>query len=290
MKYIIVILSVIMLSSCEDFFETTLELETPAFESQLVLSAVLNSNETLRKIAITETVSLNEEPLEGFVNNASAQLFYPDGSSYLFDPNNSSDPWYYYNYFTECPEFTQMGTYRLSVSDSKGRTATSEAELPPLVEVLSATYSADGGKDESGNDVSAVDILINDPAGEENYYKIGLNSNRTNSTNSIYLESSDPSISESRNYQHLIVSDAQFDGKQYRLRITFDQYEGERSESFTLLFSSISKDQYKFDKILESAGENQDNPFTTPVQLHTNVVGGLGLFALEQVQEIAVPK
>lgn len=290
MKYILAILAVVILSSCEDFFETTLELETPEFESQLVLSAVLNSNETDRRILLTETVSLNDDARDGYINDATIQLQYPDGDTFLFENIDFSDPFISYNYWADCPEFDQEGTYTMTASDNKGRVATGKVELPPSVLVISATYVADGGKDEFGDDVSAIDILIDDPAGEENFYKLGLWGNNPNSQGTISIESNDPSTSESRNYLNLIVSDTQFDGQQYRLRILFNQNEGSNNSSFLLQFSSISKDQYRFDKILESASENAENPFTTPVQLHTNIDGGIGLFAIERVQEIFVPK
>ncbi len=277
------------LSSCEDFFETTLELDPPEFKSQLVLSAVLNSNETLREVALTHTVGLNSDPLKAYVEDADIELTYPDGTAYIFDHLGASTQVISYNYILGCPEFTQEGTYKIKAT-SRGREVSAEVELPKKAIIQSVKYEEDGGVGEFGDDYAAIDIIIEDESGAANYYKIGLFGVTPQRESSIRLISADPSIQESRNYLNVIVSDAQFDGEDYRLRVLFRTYEDEQAESFKLIFSSISKDQYRFDRLLVSHSENEDNPFTSPVQLHTNIDGGLGIFAIENVSEIDVPK
>ena len=52
---------IVVFTSCEDFFETTLELDPPDYEKTLVLGAILNTELNTQRIMLTETVGLDEE-------------------------------------------------------------------------------------------------------------------------------------------------------------------------------------------------------------------------------------
>jgi len=294
MKYTNYILAVFLLctmASCEDFFETTLELEEPEFESQLVLSAVFNSNEINRRVLLTETVGLNENNLRNkIVENAEILLTDPDGNQYNFGLINGA-PVDGYSHIHYTPEFTQEGTYSISASTNDGRIVTSSTTLLPEPKIVSAGYVENGGQDEFGNQQEAIDIIIDDDVETENFYKITVG--RTfldGATGQDYITSLDPSTSESSIFNALISSDVQYNGEQYRIRVLMDNFLQDNTLNFTVSLSNISKDQFRFDKILSSAQENEDNPFTSPVQLHTNMEGGLGLFAIERMKEIEVEK
>lgn len=294
-KYIIVVLSFLTLCSCEDFFETTLELELPEFESQVVVSGVFDSDRIERELQLSQTLGLNEDPFseESLIKNANIVLTYPDGQAYTFEEVDPFGVYARFNYEVDCPMFTQEGIYTIKASVPDGREAMATALLPQLPIISSTKYEENAGSGQFDREYSSIDIIINDSLGEENFYKFsvrGIIESTTSSSSLIRLRSRDPSGSESRNNHSLIVSDQQFDGQEYKFRALFDKSEGDDMQSFLLEVSQISKDQYKFDKTLSSAQENNDNPFTSPVQLHTNIEGGLGIFALERKIEIDVEK
>jgi len=58
--------------------------------------------------------------------------------------------------------------------------------------------------------------------------------------------------------------------------------------SITVQLAGISADQYRYDRLISNYQENDGNPFTSPVQLHTNVEGGQGLFAIENITSFDV--
>jgi|GEM_PF-2135410 len=294
MKYINYIFAILLLctmASCEDFFETTLELEEPEFESQLALSAVFNSNETNRRVLLTETVGLNENNLRNkVIEDANISLTAPDGNEYSFELINSA-PVDGYSHITYTPTFTQEGTYFISASTPDGRSVTSTTTLLPKPKIVSAVYVENGGQDEFGSEQEAIDIIIDDELEAENFYKITVERNYIDGFKGDgYITSLDPSTSQSAIFNAILSSDAQYNGEEYRIRILMDKFFQDNTLSFTVSLSNISKDQHRFDKILLSAAENRDNPFTTPVQLHTNMEGGLGLFAIERMIEIDVEK
>ena len=267
------------------------ELEEPAFESQLVLSAVFNSNEINRRVLLTETVGLNENNLrDKVVENAEISLTTPDGNQYNFNLIDGA-PVDGYSHILYTSKFNQKGTYLISASTNDGRIVNSSTTLLSEPKVVSAEYVENGGQDEFGNQQEAIDIIIDDDVETENFYKITVGRIFQNGAiGQDYITSLDPSTSQSSIFNALISSDVQYNGEQYRIRILMDNFLQDNTLSFMVSLSNISKDQFRFDKILSSAQENEDNPFTSPVQLHTNMEGGLGIFAIERMIEIEVEK
>jgi len=277
-RLMILILLMTTLVSCEDFFETTLDLEVPDIEPQLVLGAALRNNTTSATVQLAETVDLNTDVEEGFINDAAITLTFPTGEKYEFD-NVQTDG----SYLANTPPPTAPGTYQIRATTPDGRTISSQAELPAKPDILEVSFEENGGKDEFGSDRSAVDITFQDVPDQVNYYKVRLCIETDTRTICPGLQSNDPSALESANYLDLIVSDAQFDGQEYRLRVLFYVFFEEDINSITVEYSGISADQYRYDRLLYSYEENDGNPFTSPVQLNTNVEGGQGLFAIENI-------
>lgn len=286
-KHLMILILLIAFSSCEDFFETTLELELPEYEEQVVISAVLD-NLDKRELLLTKTVGINDDEYDSNIDEATIKLFSTNGIVYLFEneiinTNFSSAPNYH---LKDAVDFIPGETYNIEVTTKEGKVATAKSKMPPTPKLISAKYRASGGTTIDGDKLDAIDVVFQDTPDFENFYRIKL-SYKEGGLNSLYLESNDPSAEESADFISLILRDTQFDGEEYRIQILFRAYSNNEFEveDLVLEFKSITEDQYKFDKILNNFYDNEDNPFNSATQLYTNVENGIGLFALENSVE-----
>lgn len=152
-----------------------------------------------------------------------------------------------------------------------------------------------------------------DPQEVENFYRIKLTvvdylANGIRVNNYQYFGSDDPvfkTTSEEGIFgeldggsyrQNYIFSDALFNGKEYGLKVFTDFFTYNYTEStspkdedpnnpnklvkkeLVLELQSISKSYYLYLKTLEASNGNDIGLFSEPVQIHNNIVGGIGLF------------
>lgn len=286
-KFLLIFVALTIFSSCEDFFETTIELELPEFEEQVVISAIFD-NVDKKGLLLTKTVGINEDKEDSKVGQATIKLFSSSGDEYLFEENEfvtiySSDPNYLLD---ESVTFVPGESYNIEVTTKEGVVATAVSQMPQTPQLISAKYRATGGTSIDGDKLDAIDVIFKDEPDVENFYKIKL-SYKEGGLNSIYLESNDPVAEESADFISLILSDSQFDGEEYRIQILFRTFSSNEFEveDLVLEFKAITEEQYKFDKILNNFIENDDNPFNSATQLYTNVENGIGLFAIENSVE-----
>ncbi|MEM9546090.1 MAG: DUF4249 family protein [Bacteroidota bacterium] len=286
--FFIVLLSLSAIS-CESFFETSLELEEPLFETQLNINAIVDNVDNSQKIIISKTIGLNERLDSSIVGDADVRITNPDGEHCVFELSSlfpSS-----FNYRSICPSFEPNIEYTIRVDVPRENLAgTATAIMPVDVNFTDVIYEEMGGLDNDGNEVSAVDLIINDPPGISNFYKFRLFVN--DNTRNIYfgLDSNDALVRESADFSSVILSDNQFDGEEYKLRLLFSNFYGKSilEDGLTLQASTISEDQFEFDKRLNQYLENTDNPFATVTQLYDNIDGGIGIFAIQNTKLIEV--
>ena len=283
--------------SCEDFFETTLELEEPPFVELLVVNSIL-TNLTLEesRALVSKTIGLSDQEEESLVTDAEVKITFPDNTLYILNalPEIKLYSYYQYNYEGTIPELTAGKQYKIQVS-SEEKSVTAQVKMPYASKLISAVYMENGGLDADGDEVSAIDIIIDDTPNEENYYKIGALKITDGYAQELYLTTTNSFALESATYQDLIIKDEQFDGKEFKLRLQFNDYDfyyGQQPQpaEYKVIMKSISKAQFDHDRILHSFFENNDNPFASPVQLASNIEGGLGLFALENTTIFDVEK
>jgi hypothetical protein len=286
MKYTYIILVSILLISCEDFFETTLDLEEPVFEEKLVVNSLL-TNLTLNesRALVSKTIGLNEPEENSLVSDAEVKIIYPDNSEYLLEYSSNANLYLGYNHEGQISELIAEQEYQIHVT-SEGKSVTAKATMPNSAKLLSAVYMENGGLNEDGDEVSAIDIIIDDAPDEINYYKIGAVINDDGYTQELYLDSNNAFAIESATYSDILIKDEQFNGEEFKLRLQFNDYFNYGSEpsfEYQVIVKSISKEQYDHDRMLYGYFENNDNPFASPVQLSSNIEGGLGLFAIENI-------
>jgi len=287
-KFIPIFIALLICSSCgEDFFETTLTVDPPPHEDQLVLHSFVKSNDTVMYVSLTKSTGIleNSDNFYGaeYINDATVELFENGTLKYSFTPTGDEP----FNYIVELNgEFGGEGNaYEIKATHDQLGTASAEQTMltPPVL--ISAVFDEDGGiPTDYGYDLNAIDIVIDDPEGE-NFYEVILVAEIENNIYSRYIESNDINASEGLN-QTILVDGASFDGKEYTLQIEtdFDWEEGLR-----VIVRSISKDWFLYSKSLYDFRDTQDfGIFAEPVTVHTNLTNGLGVFAMGAESRIPV--
>lgn len=294
------LLTILLLAtSCEDAFETTLDIDPPEFTPQLAVHAYGNTYDHTLTVSLTEAVSILEDSSADLYNEATVRLYKEDDLIYTLDNVEQDPSSSYYNYYNfEMPEgihiFELGATYRIEVKSDKYPTATATTIVPSDIIPMDVSIEEDAGSDIDGNEVSAVDITFIDDASVKNFYETALllfdgDVDPENNNFDINTESFDPVVEDGIRYD--IFNDNTFDGEEKNLEITFDTYylgELDNGRSLGLLWKVVSEDYYLFSKSADKNEETEDNPFATPVQIYSNVDNGIGIFSIANQRLIEV--
>jgi len=290
--YLVLAIGLVFTSSCgEDFFSTTLDIDSPEVEDILVTHAFLNVDSSQLSVWVSRTEdilsnSFDREHLEG------AQVTLDDdlNNSFLLDLSDTSIREYEINSIssdaneviltTQSPQFTEE--------------AIASQTVPSKTNVVSTKFIEDAGLDIGGDERSAVEVIFNDPLGEENFYEVFVSIRTTNDvTNdnirSTFTDSNDPIVSKGHDFYSVIFDDTTFDGQEKR--IDFSLYpisEANAENRVFITWRNITKDYFRFSKTLKSFQEQEDNPFSTPVQIFSNFENGHGIFSVYREQRLSV--
>ncbi len=302
-KYIIYILSSFLLLSCgENFFDSIVEVEVPAHESNLAITAHLSNLDDVSLVHVTHTVGILDNKNAVPIEDAQVEL-YSDGQllqtyqyrRFFVYVNFEGDTLTVDGYVNQAPkELAVNKRYELRVSTpTYGEIIATQPLIQPTP-IISGTYEENGISgifediDTNGNEddrAEEIAIKFQDNASEKNYYAVQATGYyETVTSNGIeefgepfYLTPVDPATEEGLN--GLILSDATFDGKEYELKMAaFGQTEDLKRIEVTLY--SITEDRYLYETTLINYQENDGNPFAEPVIIHENVSQGNGIFTM----------
>ncbi len=289
MKSRFLLLSVLLFASCNGF-EQVVNIELPEHTPALSLFAGFNAQDSILDVqlgqsahilASSQDLSLDVTPDISVFRNG--ELLTEDFFCQTGDC------------FALLPQILGAGQdeYRIELAAPGWETATATQRMPSKPIIKEIEIIPDGTIDEEGYPADAINILIQDPPDEENYYVISV------STTTYYLP--DPNNPQdtvfetygSTLYSNVdpifipvylsepltIFSDATFNGQSYWLR--FYNYGISGNESATIKLSGITKDGYLFYRSYAAYEESKYNPFAEPVIVHQNVENGHGIFFLQ---------
>jgi len=300
-KYFSYIISAFLLISCgEDFFDSVTEIEIPEHEPQLVLRAEFDATylEFSNLVELRHTLGILDSTEFEEINDAEVELYEDGILKSTFE--HLSESWYQ----GEIDNLEAGKTYTLKASSPTFGSVEASQEVPSKVQVIAATYEADGAVDRYGDRGDEVTIQFQDPAGETNYYLVNVSATyrfESPDTNFIidnyglYSSPVDPLLED---LNQLYLTDISFDGEMYttRIRVNLPQagtmnIEGARNlaaEKITAHLTSVSRDKYLFEKTFYAHRENDGNPFAEPVVIHENIEDGSGIFTLSVTDEFSV--
>jgi hypothetical protein len=275
LTYFLTAAAAIIFASCE----TVVDLDLPEQKPALVVNA-LTSPDSSFKVTVSHSISVLDNGTISRITNATVEL-YKDGS-FVETLTHSGDG----VYISPGGLLPLPGhEYMLKVSAPNYDAVSSTTPIPSAVQIVSAEIRDSVGQ-AFGYYTSEISLSFNDPAGRGNYYlaEMGIiDSAGYYNPFFIYPTTDESSSKESIGYG-IIMSDDLFDGKSYTLDAAFDSYlltywDSIPNSKVITTLKSISKDYYLYVKTKNLHYQSQGNPFAEPVQVHTNVEGGFGIFA-----------
>lgn len=293
MNKLFFVAALFVLFSCEKEIEYQGEGKAPL----LVLDGILE-NGSVPMVNVSRSVFFlsNSSISDASISDAEVKLTNVDaGTEYILSSSGNGD-------YLGTDDILPSTRYRIEVSHPDYETISSEIVTVKDI-VLSGIDSSSVGEDYEKR--YFVDLEFND-AQEANFYAVQLSAESEttyfDSNMSViyidttwmepYTSSSDPSI-DFRFNQFTFFNDVVFNGSTKFFQLDFSQYYidggntavgGWSSEQSTTvigyqgILKSLSEDTYKYFKSVQNNEANTPSPFSDPVNVHTNVKNGLGIF------------
>jgi len=292
---------ILLFASCEDFFETTLDIDPPEFEELLVIHAYANGRTNELEVSVAKSVGLLDSPSRSgndLINNAEVKLITESGTYTLQATTSDNFP---VNYVlpANTVEFVGGQTYTLEVIAEGFPTATAVSTMPLQATIGDIDFELDGPSD-GFDDYSSIEFTLSDPEGIENYYEsFFLERSVVNGQDffspSRYLDYLDPVMEEGLSYDSVQLRDDSFDGLDKSVQLLVDEWlaSGNNPDIFLIddlfvIFRDVSFAHYKYNVTAVQNNRTSENPFVSPVQVYTNIENGIGVFSMFQERRLKV--
>jgi hypothetical protein len=276
-------------ASCEDMFRgAVLEVELPEHQSQLAPYAFFKDTDSVLTVMVGKSVGILDTINPDVVYDATVEL-YKNGSlayTFIYEPLVRG----YQVDLGQAFNPTPGDEYELKVSATGFEPTSAKQIIPVPVLIDSFKYDAQGGVNQFGDPLDIFNVTFTDPAGIANFYEISgyLNIKYQSAFDTTFnYEYSYPVTFESKdpNFENGTLSDASFDGQKYTVRMeTYASFWGSNPDEFEitgkLYFRSTTPEYAQFISSLNNYWRAQDNPFSEPVLLYSNMSGGLGAFGI----------
>ena len=284
---------ILLLTGCSKQIEFTGD-ET---ESMIVLIAAPEADSLVSVRLTYSRFFLSQEPFRT-IDGASLQTEVngqPSGATFMQDSNQT---------YRSDLALREGDTLTLVVRSPDGKSATAGCRMPvrPAVEnltmesevLLNPTYYGYGTLFFS-QDID-FSLVLDDPAGKSNYYmvqayvvdsatgerrdcNVSIDDNllfEGNETEEVF----DLGMSVDYSYgEKVLFTDDRIDGQRHTVRGTIINAYGEESANIHVVVSTLSRDTYLYWVTLRAQQETggEMGLFSEPVQIHTNVQGGIGI-------------
>jgi Domain of unknown function (DUF4249) len=302
-KYIFLSLFLLFVfTSCEDQFTTTLNVDPPEHTPQMAVHAYLMDDYDFIGVSVVQSYGILENGQseeEQYLEGATVEIYQQGQLKYtvpalseILPPDQSV--WFLpINYGLELDEpVGGLGdSFEIKVSHPEFGTVTGVQYMPAMhVQVSEAKFEKDGGFDDEGEKINAINITFMDQPEVDNYYEVLVAARFDNGNGQITyypidLMTSTPDVRDGSN-QSVVLTDKTFPGKEFTLKL--DIYE-EYEQNLVVFFRTVTEDWYLFSRSLHDFAEGDDfGLFTESVSVHSNLTGGLGVFCAGAELEVEV--
>lgn len=271
-----------LLISCEK--EIPLDKEESA--PRIVVNGIFSAGDSIR-VQITQSRDILYEETLPSLPDATAQLF--DAANNLlgtFTHLNGE----YYQLESFVPSANSSYTIRVTHPNFNEVSATSY--VPKIVSINAIDTLRKGDK-------MSYEIKFLDDPSVTNYYAITLTklsyylddltgdtifyAEEYFTTPEIYVQNGSSDIDGSKWGNIFLFSDASFNGQSCSFTAQHDKAVWEDTVIAIVSLRSISEDYYKYSLTIDKYLQTQGSPFAQPVQVHSNVENGFGIFGAYSV-------
>ncbi len=279
----IILAGTILATACEKI----IDIEIPDNERKIVVNGIISEDQTAA-VNLSRSLTVLEADEFVFIYDAAVRLFQGDRlvGQFTADKNGT--------YFL--PDFKPLAgnTYRLTVDYPGLNPVEAETTVPDMVPMTTCDTLVI--ESEWGYRDYRIKIVFNDPAGKDNYYGLSVHityeeidyvtmeptGNIVTRLVYIYSDSDMFVEDESHNYGGKIYfDDLLFEGQSKSVEVGLYDYIMSMVDSVKIEVHLEQLDPafYKYVVSNEAYQQAHNNPFAEPVQVYTNIHGGLGIFS-----------
>ena len=277
MKYNLLSLIIVSLLSCTK----EVKIDIPQHQAKAVVNCFFTPD-SIFKVDIKKSVSIFDS-FSAPIETAEVSLYKNDFlvETLVFDDGN-----YISNSITE-----EMSTYTVKANFSDLDGIEAKSYVPTSPNLINYDFKGVFSSSANGWTIDYMQILVEDDALIDNYYEIVLERaySITENCGEGYIidraelsDINDPVFMNEANNPH-VFTDELFNGETYSFDIKFGRNECvPENYSLTLILRSITKEYYEYKKYLAKHQDTQEsdiwNGFAEPIQMISNIKGGLGIF------------
>ncbi len=279
LKTILLLLLIVGLTSCEDFFITEIDPPKQAVEKQLVVHSYLCPDFENVYVSVKYSKPIFGDNYNDLiatpVENATVKITSQKTNqtvSIPFDKQNGS-------YIVNTKDFPlkEGETYLLSVSDVLGNKVNASCTIPEAIKTSIRNIKLTQTSEE-GYKYFQASFDIDDVPGQKNYYKAFA-------VIKYLLKNYNDSYSEGEFSQEFLFSDLNNDGKTIHAK-AMSEYgmRFDKIKSIKVTLYSIDENYYNYQKTINMQENLGENPFAEPVVIVSNINNGLGVFGAYTVK------
>jgi hypothetical protein len=275
-------------SSCEK----TIDVNTPPYVRKITVNNNTESGQPLY-VMVGTSAAIKDQKFQPdlTIRNADVKL-YVDG---IFTETIPFDTYAGYQSAT----IAQPGKkYTVKVTAPSYDPAEGEVIVPSVVPITGITYTPFARKNEEGEMQDAVTITFTDPTSEGDFYIISINEPKDSFSYSgdFCVNSNDASVETNASEvtdvntclenNFIFVRDVLFNGRQKEIRFYANshnlqpRYNGFDTTYATITLHHVTEAAFRFSKSARIASDVNGNPFAEPVNVYSNITGGLGIFSV----------
>lgn len=272
----------IIFSSCE----TPIDIDYIDFEPYAVVS-VHGNTDTMVNMRLTYSRWFLSEQEFTVINNANANLLV-NGTESISGFYNSADKRYYFDSYI--PQSGDKLDLSVNIPDHEQITASCIVPHKPEISSFSfdTTYQY--------NTISQIEFVLHDNHSEDNFYMLELfylyedyYDSTTISMEPIYFSIDDVTLVDPMDLESMIegdysvytrrfvFTDSKINGENHKIKMDINDYYWPNGG--ILKISALTEDEYLYLVSRERAYNNNDF-FAEPVQVHTNISNGIGIFSV----------
>ncbi|GAB3289274.1 DUF4249 domain-containing protein [Hymenobacter tenuis] len=258
-RYLSCLLALAALTGCD--LEQDIDVALPALPAQLVVECYLENGE-VPQMTVTETVPYLSDPNPVVPTDVTVQLTLASGTmeTLRFGPGLNTRTGKAYTHLGSQPLVARPGdTFRLEVTDTKGRRVTGTATMPALVPIDSLEFKFNELPPEQRE--AYVLTSFQDPVGVGNYYRLQIHRD---------------SISDEPELDY-DVEDRLNDGTRFTLG---SSYRFDPNDTLLVTLYHLDQPYYLFRQSVDDARNANGNPFSQPSSIKSTVQGGVGVFTV----------
>ena len=303
---------VFLIACNEDKFLKELEVDLPEVDSQLAVTATLQSDDEELQVFVSRTAS-TLAPVEADAPVADATIrLTRDGVSlgdFTFAEQSEPDEdgrSGFYRLPNAGDLLTSGATYELEVTAPGFDPTQGTQTLPDTARIVSTEITPEGFIDVDGERLDELTIRIDDLSGVRNYYRLDIGilyletfdngaggQDTFRYQQNIYPVTNDPTIEEGW-VSGLYFTDSAFEDREVdiRLGVYRPQFFGNDQvslEGYVIELSNLTQDFYNYERSRDAYQQSRDNPFAEPVTIVGNLDGGPGIFGMSGTVTRLVP-